>query len=145
LIFELIDLHNVVNKRTAIKPKRFYNSKSSFAVLSSRKHKTIRRAFRNFSTEEAWTFVVRFKGKRRFCRVDRGKNARYLAEHRRLVLDLFHRLYPKNSITPVGLLKVPASAIISAYPEEFSLEKNNSNSDWFRESWQKKWIVKEGD
>jgi hypothetical protein len=99
------------------------------AAVKAHPLKNIRRAFRNFSTEEAWTFVVRLKGKRMFCRVDRKKSSRDLAERNRLVLDLFHRLYPKNSLTPVGVMRVPSKAILGYYPEEFEFHKLNKGSD----------------
>lgn len=114
-------------------PVQRLNSVKKIASLKSRRvkslsyrHKNVRRAFKNFSTEEAWTFVVRQNGVRRFCRVHRTANSELHANRQRLVLDLFHKLYPKNSLTPVGIMKVPAQAILGYYPEEFKVNEGLS-------------------
>jgi hypothetical protein len=91
----------------------------SKVVSRPKELRNIRRAFRRFNTEQAWTFVVRFNGKRRFCRVHRHQNARYQAERNRDILDLFNMLYPNNSISPVGVMNVPARAVLTYYKEEF--------------------------
>jgi hypothetical protein len=114
------------------KAKSFQQLAKIKAAVKAHPLKNIRRAFRGFSTEEARTFVVRMRGKRLFCRVDRTKCARYLAEERRLLLDLFHRLYPKNSLTPVGVMKVPARAILGYYPEEFEVSEYMSRDPLLR-------------
>jgi|GEM_PF-2373926 len=112
----------MISRRLKKTPTALLASKSSRRALASKAHpfKNIRRAFRGFSTEEAWTFVVKYNGKRRFCRMHRTQNSQPLANRYKLVLDLFHRLYPKNSLTPVGLMKIPANAVLSYYPEEFA-------------------------
>ena len=115
--------------RRSTKANPFQKAAQIKTAVKAHPLKNIRRAFRNFSTEEAWTFVVRLKGKRMFCRVDRTKSSRDLAERNRLVLDLFHRLYPKNSLTPVGVMRVPPKAILGYYPEEFGFYKLNKGSD----------------
>jgi len=105
-----------VNSRVILKVA---SRKAREIKARSYRHPNVRRAFKNFSTEEAWTFVVRQNGVRRFCRVHRTSNSELLANRQRLVLELFHKLYPKNSLTPVGIMKVPAEAILGYYPEEF--------------------------
>jgi len=115
---------------TSSRRKRIIRKEEVLRVAAKRTYfRNIRRAFRGFSTEEAWTFVVRHKGKRRFCRVHRKQNAHYLAERYLDVLTLFHKLYPKNSLTPVGVMRVPGKAIIGAYPEEFNIE-SDITGDW---------------
>ncbi|MFA6269252.1 MAG: hypothetical protein WCW13_05025 [archaeon] len=99
--------------------RRRVSAQRLFSSPLTRRYKNIRRAFRSFSTEEAWTFVVSSKGKRRFCRVHRIRSSKPLATQQKLVLDLFHKLYPNNSLTPVGLIRIPGKVIRASYPEEF--------------------------
>jgi len=100
-------------KKVAVLKKKVFRSK-----------RFVKRAFEKFSTEEAWTFVIRFKGKRRFCRVSRTNYTKGKAVTNLLVLDLFHRLYPKNSITPVGIVRISGDAVKRSYPEEFAPVKD---------------------
>ncbi|HNV01626.1 MAG TPA: hypothetical protein PKK60_04335 [archaeon] len=66
----------------------------------------ISRAFRNFSTQEAHTFIVRYGGKRRFLRVQKRSPTKENAAREYAWMKIFNILYPSVSVKPIGITLV---------------------------------------
>ncbi len=66
----------------------------------------ISRAFRNFETQEAHTFIVRYGGKRRFLRVQKRSPTKENAAKEYVWMKIFNILYPSVSVKPVGITLV---------------------------------------
>lgn len=64
------------------------------------------RAFRNFTTQESNTFVIRYGGKRRFLRVPKTNATKESAARVYAWMKIFNLLYPEVSVKPVGITVV---------------------------------------
>jgi hypothetical protein len=98
-----------INARNKIAQRKGVQGKGKFRVLFKKpssffpRARIIGRAFRNFTTQESRTFIVRFGGKRRFFRVPKNNPTKEHASSRYAWMKIFNILYPKVSVKPVGV------------------------------------------
>lgn len=76
--------------------------------------KVLGRAFRNFTTQEANTFVVRYGSKRRFLRVPKTNATKESAARDYAWMKIFNILYPEVSVKPVGVTLIKEKNSIEA-------------------------------